>query len=293
MTSTTFPDSVNLTVRHTAPAGLIAGLFGCVLGLIGVFAFAVFFAPVAMLCGLVGLVVAIFGRSPAGVGASLLAMALAAFAAIKSPALWLLLGIGLFAASAGSTNNAQAPKAPTPAIAREAMPAATQAAAQPAADIESAADWLESFNSRSQTVITRLPMAERRYQAITAQMADRTRQLSELRDPVERSQAGVAISQGAVATDQVRVDVEALRNEIRVALDGQRDAVQRAIDQCRGVAIADTRQGTCRRLVAANSQLAATVETLSAGFAGLEATYQAERAKQQVILRRVDELTGG
>jgi hypothetical protein len=37
--------------------GVLAGLFGCVFGIIGIFAFAIVFVPLAGICAIVGLIV--------------------------------------------------------------------------------------------------------------------------------------------------------------------------------------------------------------------------------------------
>lgn len=70
--------------------GIIAGLLGCVFGVIGVFAFGLVFVPLAVVCSLVGLIRGVIGRSAAGVGVSLIAGALGVFGFITSPSLWLL-----------------------------------------------------------------------------------------------------------------------------------------------------------------------------------------------------------
>lgn len=79
--------------------GLIAALFGCLFGLIGVFAFSVFFVPLAVLCGLIGLLRA--GSIAVG-GVALLAWLLAAAGFATSPTLLFMTGAALVAGSAGS-----------------------------------------------------------------------------------------------------------------------------------------------------------------------------------------------
>lgn len=87
--------------------GALAGLLGCIFGVIGVFALGFVFVPLAAVCAVVGLIRGISGKSAAGIGTSLLAGALSAFGFITSPSLWLLTA-GLLVAS-------QLPQAPTAA----------------------------------------------------------------------------------------------------------------------------------------------------------------------------------
>ena len=70
--------------------GVLAGLFGCVFGIIGIFAFAIVFVPLAGICAIVGLIRGIVGKSAAGIGTSLLAGALAVIGYVLSPALWVV-----------------------------------------------------------------------------------------------------------------------------------------------------------------------------------------------------------
>ena len=70
--------------------GLIAGLFACVFGILGVFTVAIVFVPLAALCGTLGLLLGLAGRSATGFFVSLLGALLAAVAFVFSPSLWLL-----------------------------------------------------------------------------------------------------------------------------------------------------------------------------------------------------------
>ena len=77
-------------VRDGNP-GAIAGTFGCVFGILGVFTVGLLFVPLAALCSIVGLLRGIEGRSAAGIGISLLGAILTIAAIVSSPSLWLLL----------------------------------------------------------------------------------------------------------------------------------------------------------------------------------------------------------
>ena len=64
--------------RRQGHPGLVAGLLGCILGTIGIFAFGFVFVPLAALCALIGLLRGLTGFSFAGIGTSLLAACLCA-----------------------------------------------------------------------------------------------------------------------------------------------------------------------------------------------------------------------
>ncbi len=70
--------------------GVIAGILGCIFGVIGVFAIGFVFVPLAAACAVVGLIRGISGKSAAGIGTSLVAGVLSVFGFVTSPSLWLL-----------------------------------------------------------------------------------------------------------------------------------------------------------------------------------------------------------
>lgn len=77
--------------------GLVAGILGCVFGVIGIFALGLVFVPLALLCALVGFFRGIAGRSAAGFSTSVLAGVLALVGFATSPSLWLLAGVASLA----------------------------------------------------------------------------------------------------------------------------------------------------------------------------------------------------
>jgi hypothetical protein len=92
------------TVRYRGNAGLLAGVLGCVFGVLGIFTFGIIFVPLAALCALIGCVRGLAGGSMSGFGASLLAGLLAFVGFTVSPSLWLLTGGLLLAAQIPSSN---------------------------------------------------------------------------------------------------------------------------------------------------------------------------------------------
>jgi hypothetical protein len=103
--------------------GVLAGLLGCVFGVLGILSWGIIFVPLAALCAIVGLFRGIVGGSAAGIGTSLIAGVLTAIGFATSPSLWLLTA-GLIGASL--------PARP-PAPAHRAEPALSEAPPPPAA----------------------------------------------------------------------------------------------------------------------------------------------------------------
>lgn len=81
-------------VRHSGSPGIVAGMLGCVLGILGIFTLGIIFVPLAALCSLMGLIRGAMGGSAAGIGVSILGAILAIWGAIVSPSIWLLLAVG-------------------------------------------------------------------------------------------------------------------------------------------------------------------------------------------------------
>ena len=90
--------------------GVLAGILGCVFGIIGIFAFAIVFVPLAGICAIVGLIRGIVGKSAAGIGTSLLAGVLSVVGYLLSPTL-LLITAGLITAGL-SLNSLPQPVSP-------------------------------------------------------------------------------------------------------------------------------------------------------------------------------------
>lgn len=81
------PDHI-VTVKYKGSAGLTAGIFGCVFGILGVFTIGIVFVPLAALCSIVGFLRGISAGSASGIGMSLLAAALTVWGFLFSPTLW-------------------------------------------------------------------------------------------------------------------------------------------------------------------------------------------------------------
>lgn len=113
-------------VRRDDTAGLIAGVFGCLLALLGIFTFGLLFIPLAAICALSGFFRGIAGGSGVGIGTSLLAGVLCVIGFIVSPSLWIL-AAALFVRLPSSQSNPAYTPAQPPAAVAVAPPQAAEA----------------------------------------------------------------------------------------------------------------------------------------------------------------------
>ena len=90
-------DTRTIVVQHRGSPGMLAGVLGCVFGLLGIFSVGVLFVPLAAGCSLVGLLRGVAGGSGSGIGVSLLGILLTVAGFVVSPSLWVLLAIGALA----------------------------------------------------------------------------------------------------------------------------------------------------------------------------------------------------
>jgi len=94
----------HIIIEHRGHPGLLAGLLGCVFGVLGILTLAFVFVPLAALCSFVGLIRGMDRDGAAGVGTSLIGVCLCVFGFATSP---VLLGItGAFLAGNALTRNA-------------------------------------------------------------------------------------------------------------------------------------------------------------------------------------------
>lgn len=97
-----------IIVQNRGSPGLLAGIFGCVLGILGIFSWGLIFVPLALLCSIVGFIRGVSGPSASGIGTSALAAALSGIGFMVSPSLWALLGIGSLIHSADTSHLSRA-----------------------------------------------------------------------------------------------------------------------------------------------------------------------------------------
>jgi hypothetical protein len=84
-------------VRHQGSPGVLAGVLGCVFGILGILTLGIIFVPLAAVCSVIGIIRGVTGGSAAGIGVSILGAVLTVGGFVFSPSLWLLLAAGVAA----------------------------------------------------------------------------------------------------------------------------------------------------------------------------------------------------
>jgi hypothetical protein len=81
-----------IAVGRRRNEGVIAGVFACIFGTLGIFTLGIIFVPLAALCSVIGLLLALAGRSGSGFATSAIGGVLTSIGFVFSPTLWLLIG---------------------------------------------------------------------------------------------------------------------------------------------------------------------------------------------------------
>jgi len=294
---------MTVIVQHRGGSGVVAGLLGCALGLLGIFAWGLIFVPLAALCSITVLVRGITGRSAVGVGTSILAGVLSVWGFIVSPSLWVLLGAGILA------QHVQPVHAPasSPAVTSRGDTALQQSKQQELeliASMNQLVQRMERFDGYADSLVAKLAAAEQRYHAITSQMRgylDRERKMAGNRNAsVARGQIAVTISQGPIATDQLHIDLQ------QVLWDFQNNATQlknrvTATEQSCHRAHRPTPENpvspgqeqsnaACLRVLDAGAAYRQKFDALARSLAHVEQVYQQELRTQRQIENAANQL---
>jgi hypothetical protein len=83
--------------RRPSNDGVVPGIIGCIFAILGIFTLGIVFVPIAAVCSVIGVLLALAGRSGIGFGLSTIAAALTFAGAVVSPTVWALL-VGLVVA---------------------------------------------------------------------------------------------------------------------------------------------------------------------------------------------------
>lgn len=280
---------IHVVVARPSPrASTIAGLLACGFAFVGIFVLPLIFVPIAMLCAAVGLGASLFRLNAPGLLASGLGLLLAAAAAVKSPAIWLALGFGLFAL--GASHDDAPPNASTPNTSHAAAPA--ERAYQPheprppegAQTIQAAAEVARRFNIHSPTAVQKLGRYDDLYRAITGTLTPAASHMDEL-SPAEHEALLRAIDRAKGRTEAARAEVLANRRDLESGLPELMAVIGEAATACkqrRDLA----GYPDCDALSSELTGVKSNIEALTARFEALEATYQAEVARQAAVAER-------
>ena len=299
---------VTVIMQHRERPGLIAGLFGCALGLLGFFAFGFILAPLGFLCAIVGVVSGVIGRSGTGVGTSMLAGVLSFVAAIKSPALWFIFGVAMLGSLLHPPHNAVQAVSAAPATQAEPTATAppvmagptTQAFAQlpaptdaqpPAqsevqarsndaspslAEVSHVLGWVTNFNVRTDNVLMQLSGATDRSSAAIAQIQSYSARLNSFMPMlrVQRAQLVNAVSQDQAMADQFHNQVSALRGTFDRDIVPSSAKVHDMLSRCKTPDLAPEIANQCDQLSPAAQTFDVKYAALGDGLNQAEAAYQ-------------------
>lgn len=312
------PANTTVIVQHRGQGGVLAGILGCIFGLLGIFSWGLIFVPLAAFCSVIGFIRGIGGRSPAGIGTSILAAMLCFWGFVFSPSLWALFAAGLIASHvpSSSPNVAISPRPAimAPQVLPQSIPApdpaevARQRAAQQEREFAVRLDNIISRMERDDAILDNyigmLPITEQNYSAITTQMQrylERERELAgNPRASVARSQISVAMVQGPIKTEQLHNQVQPTQWNFEnsgAPLMQQIISYQNACDKFRKKisdkpvdTAAQTLEIACATLQNALMGFKPRYDALSQGFTRAEATYQRERQVQEQLVNEAFQL---
>ena len=274
-----------VVVQHRGSLGVLAGILGCIFGILGIFTFGIVFVPLAIVCSIFGLLRGIFGGSIPGIGTSILAAALGIFGFIFSPSLWILLN------HMTPTN--------TPSVQPNALDRAAEREKTLnsfAANVQQLISRMEKFNVAADGVAPKLSAAQQKYQSITSKIGEyyeHQRDLSANPDTFTiRNQIYIAIIQGMNTSDQLHNQVLSGQMEFENKIVPLMKQVVEAEQSCNRLQPQDSGQATAANKLAfsvchtfANSVVPfkQKYNTLASGYARLEDEYQNEIRRQHQI----------
>lgn len=85
-----YPQQV--VVRYQGMPGLLAAIFGCIFGVLGVFGWGLVFVPLAAICSVIAFIRVTTKFNLAAFGTATLALVLTGFGLLTSPSLWIAIG---------------------------------------------------------------------------------------------------------------------------------------------------------------------------------------------------------
>lgn len=287
-----------IIIEYRAPAGVLAGVLGCVFGVLGIFFIGLIFVPLAALCAIIGLIRGIGSGSATAVGLSIIGGILCFFGFAVSPSLWVLLGVGLLAGLIASHHAtptiAPPPVNPPAAYYYAAPPSPAYVTPTKSFDDETAetagklAEAVGQFDAVADRYRTDISSVDAKYQAITSRMDDLLQRERDLvGDPnasVTRGQLSVAISQASIATDQLHNQVLSFESQVRDQVRPLWQSVWPVTQTCHRAPSPDFKPGpektNCLALLSAADTFTRNLQDLKDGFAHAEQIFQREHETQ-------------
>ncbi|MCF8470413.1 MAG: hypothetical protein K9G30_06485 [Parvibaculum sp.] len=280
-----------IVLERRENTGLLAGILGCIAGLLGIFSIGVLFVPIAMVCGLIGLMRGISGNNAAGIGTSVLAGFLGIFGFFASPSLWLIVGAMFFASgNSGHTSHSHS-------AAYEASQQRAVNTRRSIAGINTLISTLEHFGAVAADYKTRTASVEKKYRLISSKMRKYETKARSLPSTasVEKGQIIVSLSQGSFATDDLHWSVEQAKANFQSKAANLETLTSQAWIICKQPHQISQNTGpdnlgtACSRFSEVYGPYEQHRSEIVRGFEALEATYRQTKKIQGDILNSVDE----
>lgn len=272
-------------------AGLLAGIIGCIAGLLGIFSVGMLFVPIALICGLIGLLRGIGGSSAAGIGTSVLAGFLGIFGFFLSPSLWLVVG-AMFLASGTPDHSSQSPR-----VMHETSQQLSEKERRTIAGVNTLTATLNRFGSIAADYNARSATAKEKYKLISDKMKMYSERASNLPAAAikERNKIISSLRQGLAKTDEIHDEVKhaeknfrskieklgALISRAQMVCGRRRPEYQRAAQYDLGSA--------CSRFVKAYEPYPRHRDAIFHDFASLEDAYkETEKTQNRIVSSAAD-----
>jgi hypothetical protein len=259
--------------------GLVAGVLGCVFAVLGILFIGAIFVPLAALCGVVGLVRGSVGRSPTGIGTSLLALLMSVIGFFVSPSLWLLIAAITFANTSSGGSRIAVP-VPTP----------EQLQAHVSQEATRLTERIQNFEAAVAKHVSRTAAVRPRYLEITSKMKaylERERQLVGDPDALSaRDEITEKMHEGEAATTSLNDAVQNIRVEFARDGGSLRRSVESAAERCTN--IENRNFAECNFFLSGLPMFFDQYERMERTLADLDAAYK-EAARAQAPLVRESE----
>ena len=266
-------------------AGLLAGILGCIAGLLGIFSVGMLFVPIALICGLIGLLRGIGGSSAAGIGTSVLASFLGIVGFFVSPSLWLVLG-AMSLASATPDHSSQPQR-----MTHETSHLLSTRDSQTIAGINTLTATLNRFGSIAADYDARSATAKKKYELISDKMKMYSERASNLPATVstERNKIISSLHQGPAKTDEVHDGVKQAEENFRSKIKKLGVLISRAQTICaqQRRAFQNDLGNACSRFSEAYKTYQRHRDTIFRDFSSLEDAYQKAKKTQEQIAASV------
>lgn len=294
-----------MVVPGRARMGTIAGVLSCVFGVLGIFAFPLIFVPIALICALVGFVAATFSRNGRALGASFLGVLLSMGAAVKSPTIWVMLGLwALFSphpankVSVRPGQNIVVAASPSVGSARPEVPtspgdagAVNSPPVRPdgADAVDQAVAAAQRFNVKTAGNMSNLSRIEARMRELSNEFEPEAGRSSTLSIQEGRTLLN-NLGQARAETDRAHEGVISAKATFETVSADRLRLVEANLAACQRQDLASF--AGCKALLVEATVFKQNVADFAAKFDALEATYQQARQVQQDLANGVPRATG-